>query len=98
MSFKFDPFIILGVASSATNNDIQNAYDSLVDHLNSNPSDAATKQLELVVEAYTLLTNPTQRKQYDDYLEAISEEMQRTDRFNLRVTPSKRSVKVLEEE
>lgn len=98
MSFKFDPFVLLGLTSSATDNDIQNAYDSLTEHLNSNPSDAATKQLELVVEAYSLLTNPTKRKNYNEYIESVNEETQRTDRFNLRVTPSKRSVKVLEEE
>lgn len=98
MSFKFDPFVLLGLTSTATDKDIKNAYDSLTEHLNSNPSDAASKQLELVVEAYTILTNPTQRKAYDDYLQSVSESVRKNNRFSLRVTPSKRSVKGLEEE
>lgn len=98
MSFKFDPFDLLGITPSATLADINNAYDSLQVHLSSNPSDASNKQLKLLEEAYEIVTHPSKKKAYNDYVESLSAENKKNNRFKLRLTPSKRSVKILEEE
>lgn len=98
MSYKFDPYTLLGLTSSATSKEIQNAYESIVSHLDSNPSDAASTQMALVVEAYEILNYASQRKTYDEYIATISEDAQKNNQFRLRLTPSKRSLKPLDEE
>ncbi|GAB5491398.1 MAG: VWA domain-containing protein [Phototrophicaceae bacterium] len=98
MSFKFDPFDLLGLRPSASRDDVDVAYNSLITHLNSNPSEASSKQLALLEEAYHILIHPNRKKEYIDYLDSLSEEDKKNNRFNLRLTPSKRAVKTLEEE
>ena len=98
MSFSFDPYLILGVPQTADLDAIQGAYEGLVAHLNSNPIEAAQVQLEMIEEAYHILNNPNQRKKYHDYVDEIDPEVRANSRFSFRLTPSKRSIKPLDEE
>ncbi len=98
MSYKFDPYLIMGLQENATPSMVQSVYESLVLHLQSNPTSAAKAQLEMVNQAYQILIRPSERKKYHDYLETLDPESVKTNRFSFRLTPSKRTVKPLEEE
>ena len=98
MSFKFDPYLILGIHPTSSIETINEVYETLVAHMESNPGGAAQSQGKMIEEAYKLLSNPTQRKKYHDYIESLDEDVQNNARFSLRLTPSKRSIKPLDEE
>ncbi|MEM9953582.1 MAG: VWA domain-containing protein [Chloroflexota bacterium] len=98
MSYRFDPYLILGLTPNAEDKTIQQVYNGLVAHLQANPRGAAREQLQMVHEAYQLLNDPYQRRRYDDHASKIDELTRKNSRFNLRLTPSKRSVKPLGEE
>lgn len=98
MSFSFDPYLILGVSQSADFDTIRETYEGLIAHLNSNPIVAGQQQLEMIEEAYSILSNPGQRKKYHDYVDSLDPEIQKNSHFSLRLTPSKRTIKLLDEE
>ncbi|MGJ3240428.1 MAG: VWA domain-containing protein [Anaerolineae bacterium] len=98
MSFRFDPYLILGLSHTADAGAVQDAYDILVSHLSANSNRASQNQLAMVEEAYQILIDPGQRLKYHDYLESLDTEEQKSNRFSLRLTPSKREIKPLGEE
>lgn len=62
---------ILGIPRSATQDDIKSAYRKLAFkwHPDKNSgNESATELFKLINEAYSVLSNPTQRNQYDNYL------------------------------
>lgn len=63
-----DPYEVLGVAQSASQDEIKRAYRALAKklHPDVNPGDAAVEQqFKEVSAAYKLLSDPDQRRQYD---------------------------------
>lgn len=98
MSYKFDPYLILGIQADSDIKTIEEAYETLVLHLQSNLGSVAETQLEMVEEAYRILSKPIERKKYHDYIESLDAEVHNISRFSLRLTPSKRAIKPLEEE
>lgn len=59
---------VLGVAESATEEELKNAYRRLAKkyHPDAHPSDAACeKKFQAVNEAYSILGDPQKRKKYD---------------------------------
>jgi molecular chaperone DnaJ len=66
--FEKDFYAVLGVAQSATAGDVKKAYRKLarLHHPDANPGDAgAEKRFKEIGEAYSVLSDPEQRKQYD---------------------------------
>lgn len=100
MTNTFNPYIILGIASSATTDDVHRAYNSLTQRIQPNTSQypaTAKEQLETITQAYNLLMNPTQRKQYDN--RSTSTDDGKSDlSFSMRVTSSKRAIIPLPED
>lgn len=65
-----DPYKTLGVSKSASDEEIKKAYKKLAIkyHPDRNPDNpSAEEQFKEVSSAYSLLTNPDQRKKYDTY-------------------------------
>jgi putative DNA primase/helicase len=71
-SARLNFYIVLGVRSSASTDDIKAAYRRLSRELHPdvNPDPDAAKRFRDVKEAYDVLSNTTKRKQYDDDLAA----------------------------
>lgn len=97
MAFDFDPYNILGVSPSADSEQIKTAYRKLARRLHpdtngNNPS--AVRQLQDVTAAHDLLIDSNKRRNYDDRVQQISEDL----RFNLRVMPSRRTVVIVPEQ
>lgn len=68
MEADFDPYLILGVSSNATDDEIQKAYRrlALTMHPDHNQSDArATLRFQLVQRAYDLLRDSERRRAWD---------------------------------
>jgi curved DNA-binding protein CbpA len=68
MSFEQDHYKILDVALNANTKEIKEAYRKLAFkyHPDRNPMNpAANEKMQEINEAYTILSNPTQRKEYD---------------------------------
>lgn len=63
-----DPYKLLGIAKSATDDDINKAYRKLSKqyHPDRNPSSDAKEMFEKITEAKELLLNKTKRKAYDE--------------------------------
>jgi len=62
-----DPYMVLGIASDATEDDIKKAYKqlSLQCHPDKNPEDSSAKEkFQKVLDAYTLLMDPAFRENY----------------------------------
>lgn len=97
---RFDPYSILGVSRSATEDDIKKAHRKLAQRLHPDKNRdnmGAALQFQDVSLAYDTLSDPNKRKQYDQY--ALEKEKNTTDTyFTLRVTPSRRALAPLPEE
>lgn len=98
MSSNIDPYVTLGVARDASSEDIKLAYRRIARRLHpdvNHDSLGATAQFQDVTFAYELLLDPIRRRDFD-----IQYSRRGTDSslfFNLRVTPSKRSIMPLQE-
>lgn len=99
MSLRYDPFVILGVPPEALTNEVKAAYRKLARRLhpdvNTNP--AAAQQFEETSEAYELLTDPGERKKLEAERQARQQQAVEDHAFTLQVTPSKRTIRPLEE-
>lgn len=93
-----DPYLLLGVGRTATSDDLLRAYRKLSNRLDpaKNPHPGATWQFEQVQRAYNLLIDPTSRQNHEQQTLA-TQHGQETTYFSMRVTPSKRSIRPLEE-
>lgn len=62
-----DLYALMGVASTATQEDIHQAYQTLTIRLqiDARPSSAARERLQLLAEAYRVLASPSLRAEYD---------------------------------
>lgn len=100
MSYAIDPYQILSLPPSASNADINKAFERLVARLDPkrNPYISAATQYPIINDAYKILSDPTARRRYDEFINALPEAEKNRPVFGLRVTPSKRSVKPLPEE
>lgn len=100
MTDDFNPYIILGIANTATNQDIQRSYENLMQRLDPkvNPNPAASQQSEQVEAAYRMLKDSTQRRKVDEKLAKVSMDSPDDKRFTVEVISSKRVIKPLTEE
>lgn len=60
-----DVYSILGVKNDSTDQQIAQAYQQKADQLKKDQSDSAKQELALVEHAYSTLSNPQQRQNYD---------------------------------
>ena len=93
MSFNIDPYITLGIGRDASAEDIKTAYRRIARRLHpdvNHDSLGATTQFQDVTLAYELLLDPIRRREYDSQYSRRNNENNFF--FNLRVTPSKRSI------
>ncbi len=98
MSLNIDPYVTLGIARDASAEDIKTAYRRIARRLHpdvNHDSVGATTQFQDVTLAYELLLDPNRRQDYDTQYSRKS--VENTLFFNLRVTPSKRSIMPLQE-
>ncbi|MBI1276987.1 MAG: VWA domain-containing protein [Anaerolineaceae bacterium] len=98
MSLNIDPYITLGIGRDASADDIKTAYRRIARRLHPdvNPDSlGATTQFQDVTLAYELLLDPVRRRDYDSQYSRRNTD--NTFFFNLRVTPSKRSIMPLKE-
>ncbi|GAB4510676.1 MAG: VWA domain-containing protein [Anaerolineae bacterium] len=100
MNLEFNPYNILGVADTASTEEIKAAYRRIARRLHPdvNPnSKAAAAQFQDVTIAYELLVDPLRRKSYDERI--AREGVNESDLyFTLQVTPSKRTLMTLPEQ
>ena len=98
MKLNFDPYAILGVSSNASADDIKRAYRRLAQrfHPDVNPSKAAHQQFQDITTAYNLLSDESQRRIHDS--QVLATRNPDDSYFTLRVTPSKRSIAIINEE
>nr|MBA3871723.1 VWA domain-containing protein [Anaerolineae bacterium] len=98
MSLNIDPYITLGISRDASAEEIKSAYRRIARRLHpdvNHDSLGATAQFQDVTTSYELLLDPIRRREYDSQYNRRG-----TDSgfiFNLRVTPSKRSIMPLKE-
>lgn len=98
MASDFDPYAILGVAPTASAEDIKSAYRRLARrlHPDSNAKNpGAAIQFRDITASYELLNDSTRRRMYDDRIRAQRDPNELY--FTLRVTPSKRRLSILTE-
>lgn len=94
---NIDPYVMLGLSSSATEDDIKRMYRRLAQrfHPDTNPDNpGAAAQFQEITAAYNLLSDPLKRQVYDRSAREVYENDQV---FSLRATPSKRAVMPLDE-
>ena len=73
----FDPYSVLGVSRDASDDEIKKAYRALAKkyHPDVNPGDKeAEAKFKEATEAYTILSDPEKRKQYDQFGHAAFEQ------------------------
>jgi Ca-activated chloride channel family protein len=98
MSLNIDPYITLGIARDATTEEIKSAYRRIARRLHpdvNHDSLGAATQFQDVTIAYEVLLDPMRRREYDSQFSKRDTDGQFY--FNLRVTPSKRSIMPLQE-
>lgn len=98
MMKNFDPYTTLGVSQETTTEDIKRAYRKLAQRLHPdvNPDNpGAMAQFQDITAAYEILSDSLRRRHYNEEIRQARSEDDLY--FSLRVTPSKRSVMVLEE-
>jgi Ca-activated chloride channel family protein len=96
MKVDFDPYIVLGVASDASSEEIKDAFRRAARrlHPDKNRNKGALAQFQDITVAHDLLSDPDNRRSYDH--QAERRKPNNYD-FLLRVTPSKRSIAPLPE-
>ncbi len=97
MPVDFDPYVLLGIAPDASEDEIRDAYRRAARRLHpdtnrNNPGAAA--QFQDITAAYNTLNNARERRAYDDEAKLRSPDALT---FSLRVTPSKRNIYPLSE-
>lgn len=103
MAYDIDPYAVLGVAPSATDEEIKSAYRRAARrlHPDSNPNNpGAAIQFADVTVAYEMLNDSTKKREYDKYVQRLLFKQRDGNRdmtFALRVTPSKRTITPLPE-
>ncbi len=98
MSLNIDPYVTLGISRDASAEEIKTAYRRIARRLHpdvNHDSLGATTQFQDVTLSYELLLDPVRRREYDSQYSRRGTES--TLFFNLRVTPSKRSIMPLQE-
>ena len=67
MTQEFDPYVALGLAYGVTDAEIKAAYRKLVKkyHPDFNSSPQASEKMNMVIEAYRLLSDPEKKKMFD---------------------------------
>src|SRR5262245_38618196 len=100
MTSNFDPYVILGVAPSASDDEIKRAYTRLTKRIQAETNQyptTAVAQLQIITSAYNLLMDATQRRNYDNAAKKASDD--KSDLyFSMRVTSSKRAIIPLPED
>ncbi len=99
MAPNIDPYITLGIAKDASQEEIKSAYRRVARRLHpdvnqNNPGAAA--QFQDITSAYELLTDDERKRLYDNQFARQSSSSE-TFNFSLRVTPSKRAIVPLSE-
>jgi len=95
MSFMFDPYEMLGVAASSSDDEIKQAYRRLARRLHPdiNKNVGAAKHMQDISAAYDILSDNFKRRQYDEqYRQRATMPY-----FTLRVTASRRKLSLLNE-
>jgi Ca-activated chloride channel family protein len=98
MSLNIDPYVTLGISRDASPEEIKSAYRRIARRLHpdvNQDSLGATAQFQDVTSSYELLLDPIRRREYDSQYGRGGTESSLV--FNLRVTPSKRSIMPLQE-
>jgi molecular chaperone DnaJ len=75
-------YIILGIPANSSHSDIKSAYRRLAKEYHPDYYPKSNSPFQAIQEAYSVLSDPLQRKQYDDSLDALRErrkEYQRAD-------------------
>jgi Ca-activated chloride channel homolog len=99
MAQKFDPYVILGVAASASDDEIKRAYTRLIKRIQPDTNQyaaTAVAQLEIITSAYNLLMDSNQRRNYDSAAKKTDDKSDLY--FSMRVTSSKRAIIPLPED
>jgi Ca-activated chloride channel family protein len=99
MAFPLDPYVTLGVSRDASLEEIKIAYRRIARRLHPdvNPDNpGAAAQFQDITASYELLMNADQKRAYD--LQTKSKSSSSPFIYNLRVTPSKRSIMILPEQ
>ena len=91
MTYDYNPYRELGISPEATEKEIKRAYHKLAQrlHPDKNRIRAAEKQFQRINNAYNLLMDPVQRRQYEEH--QSDREGTSSGYFTMRVTPSKRA-------
>lgn len=64
-------YIVLGIPTNSTHSDIKSAYRRLAKEYHPDYHGQSPSPFQAIQEAYSVLSDPSQRKQYDDSLEAL---------------------------
>ena len=96
----FDPYIMLGVSTDSSTEEIKSAYRRIARRLHpdiNQHSPGANAQFQDVTVAHDLLIDRDRRRSYDSENARRKANQQKEFNFSLRVTPSKRAVSSLQE-
>lgn len=92
----FDPFSVLGIAQTATLDDVKAAFRRVARRLHPdvNRHPGAGAQFQYINNAYEVLSDPAQRSAYE---KARTDDDPEHPYFTMRVTPSRRRIQPLDE-